>query len=147
MDFFFKIPLRVLLLSRWIGSSVTVISPAGLPVPKKVTARKQEASASPGSGDCRAAVLNVHPAQALSPTSGSQHLALCGGTQNLGWEVQEQPAGRGHGDTAVAAPTGREESGLLPLPRPLFVEVPLSSKETAPLFNFLPSPLPSASGV
>lgn len=61
--FFLKIPLRVLLLSQWIGSSIAVISPLGLPVPKKVTARKQNPSASPGSGNFRDTLFNILRAQ------------------------------------------------------------------------------------
>lgn len=134
-----------------------MISPPGLPVPKKVTARKQEPSASPGSGNFRDAVLNMHRAQALGPTQAlpckwvTVPSVVRGGDDKV-WVGRSGaggaailPAGRGHRDTAVVIPTAGEESGLLPLPRPRFVEVLLSSKEMVPLFNFLPSPLPSAS--
>lgn len=73
-----------------------MISPAGLPVPKKVTARKQAASASPSSGDFRDAVLNTHPARALGPTptaalqGGHSTWHCAGGTQILGWEERGQ---------------------------------------------------------
>lgn len=40
-----------------------MISPLGLSVPKKVTARKQNPSASPGSGNFRDALFNILRAQ------------------------------------------------------------------------------------
>lgn len=44
-----------------------MISPLGLPVPKKVTARKQKPSASPGSGNFRDVLFNIHCAEPSSP--------------------------------------------------------------------------------
>lgn len=84
-----------------------MISPPGLPVPKKVTARKQEPSASPGSGNFRDAVLNMHRAQALGPTQAlpckwvTAPSVVRGGTTKFGLGgagLVEQPSRLREGD-------------------------------------------------
>lgn len=80
-----------------------MISPLGLPVPKKVTARKQNPSASPGSGNFRDAfnILRAQPpprasaaAQVGHSTSHSEVLGRAG-TRFLGAGARRERADKG----------------------------------------------------
>lgn len=79
-----------------------MISPPGLPVPKKVTARKQESSAGPGSGNFRDALFNIRraqppPAQALPDkwVTAPRITGGAGGGESVGGSGGRARAGEG----------------------------------------------------
>lgn len=81
-----------------------MISPLGLPVPKKVTARKQNPSASPGSGNFRDTLFNILHAQppprasaAAQMGHSTSHSKVVGwaGTRFLGAGARRERAGEG----------------------------------------------------
>lgn len=101
-----------------------MISPLGFSVPKKVTARKQNPSASPGSGNFRDTLFNILRAQPPPRASAAAQVGhSTSHSKVLGWDKifggQEpggkgqaravvQPAGRGCRRDAVVTPAARE---------------------------------------
>lgn len=142
-----------------------MISPLGLPVPKKVTARKQNPSASPGSRNFRDMSFNIlrvqPPPQASTATQvghSTSHSKVVGwaGTRFLGAGARRERAGEGSsacGKETLARRCGHScsqgrgsglgEPGCSCRASRAFLRFP--GNGNIPLFIFLlplPSPLP-----